>query len=188
MPFARSPAMSTLYSKVKVGGHPLHPMLIAFPVTFYTTTLFGFTVYALTGHLFWWRVGLWSNVAGVITAALAAVPGFIDWAVGIPRGTEAKRTGQKHMLLNLAALASFAANLYVQRHRWPADVLESGLAPSPQGAVVLSLLGFLLTVGAGYLGFSLVQTHHVGVDLTPDQERYEPGAHDATPPRPITQA
>src|SRR4051812_17247109 len=105
--------MSTLYSKVKVAGHPVHPMLVAFPVAFYSTALVGFGLYALSGSLLWWRIGLWSNLAGVIMAVIAAVPGLIDWTIGIPPGTKAKSTGRKHMLLNLGALASFTANLVV---------------------------------------------------------------------------
>lgn len=175
-----------MYSKVKIAGHPLHPMLIAFPVTFYATAALGFIAYALTGGFFWWRLGLWSNLAGVITALLAAIPGVIDWARGIPKGTEAKATGQKHMLLNVAALSCFALNLVVQRDRWPADILEAGLAPPPGAAVLLSLLGFCFTVAAGALGYKLVQTHHVGVQLNDEQQRFEP--RRAEPRRPITQA
>jgi uncharacterized membrane protein len=42
-----------VYSKIKIAGHPVHPMLVAFPVAWYTGTLAGFAVYAANGHLFW---------------------------------------------------------------------------------------------------------------------------------------
>jgi uncharacterized membrane protein len=193
-----------MYSKVKLGGHPIHPMLVAFPVTFYTTTLIGFAAYAITGNPFWWRVGLWSNVAGVATALLAAIPGFIDWSLGIPRHTAAKATGLKHMLLNLSALSLFIVNLIAQRNMWGWDavavmresvltpagavLIESAArAPDPRPALLLSGLGFLLTLLAGFLGWTLVQTHHVGVELTEEQKRLEPRRVE-TPSRPLAQS
>jgi uncharacterized membrane protein len=199
--------MATLYSKVKVGGHPLHPMLVAFPVTFYTTTLIGFATYALTGNLFWWRIGLWSNVAGVVTALVAAIPGFADWAVGIPKQSPAKATGLKHMLLNLSALALFTVNLVAQRNNWAQEdvtvlgegmgvisssgagalVVQAIIAPDPRLALLLSALGFVLTLSAGFIGWALVQTHHVGVLLTDEQQRLEPNGR-RTPPRSIVQS
>lgn len=193
-----------MYSKVKLAGHPIHPMLVAFPVTFYTTTLIGFAAYALTDNMFWWRVGLWSNVAGVVMAVVAAVPGIIDWAFGIPKHSMAKATGLKHMLLNLAALTLFLVNLLVHRNMWmeegvvvgtgvspggeAAVVVQSAvIAPDPRMALVLSAFGFLLTLFAGFLGWSLVQTHHVGVELSEEQKRLEPRA-PSTPSRPMVQS
>jgi uncharacterized membrane protein len=171
--------MSVLYSRVRIAGHPLHPMLIAFPVTFYTATLLSFAAYAATGDLFWWRMGLWSNVTAVLSAVVAAVPGFIDWSRGIPKRTRAHAVGRTHMLLNLAALAAFTINLIVQTNRWfelvrVARATMIVTPPSPVLAIVLSSIGLLFTIAAGYLGFSLVQTHHVGVDLSEEQQRLEP--------------
>lgn len=197
--------MSTMYSKVKIAGHPIHPMLVAFPVTFYTTTLIGFVAYALTDNLFWWRVGLWSNVAGVVMAVVAAVPGVIDWAFGIPKNSMAKATGLKHMLLNLGALTLFLVNLIVHRNSWMDDRVMMGAAevttgseaavvmesvvvgPDPRTALILSALGFLLTLFAGFLGWSRVQTHHVGIELSEEQKRLEPRT-SGTPSRPMVQS
>jgi uncharacterized membrane protein len=175
--------MPTMYSKVRIAGHPVHPMLIAFPVAFYTATLVSFAVYAATLDLFWWRMGLWSNAAGVITAVIAAIPGFIDWATGIPKGSPAKATGRTHMLLNVSALALFTINLLVQANRW-AEITSAARAtgelatPEPGLALVLSLLGVALTGAAGFFGWKLVQTHHVGVDLNEEQRRFEPSLLD----------
>jgi uncharacterized membrane protein len=98
------------------------------------------------------------------------VPGFIDWAFGVPTGSPAKATGLAHMICNVLALLTFAGNLLLQ---WP-----HRLDPQPPVglSVVLPAVGVLLTLAAGYLGWKMVQTHHVGVDLTPEQERLEPRA------------
>jgi uncharacterized membrane protein len=159
-----------MYSKVKVAGHPLHPMLVGFPVTLYAVTLGCFAAYALGAEPFWFRVGAYANLAGVCLAAVAAVPGFVDWAFGVPTGSPAKATGLAHMACNVLALLVFAANLWLQ---FP---LRLDPAPPVGLSVVLPGVGVLLTLAAGYLGWKMVQTHHVGVDLTPEQERLEPRA------------
>ena len=157
-----------MYSKVKIAGHPLHPMLVGFPVTMYVAALVCFAAVQFGADPFWFRVGVYANVAGVVTAAVAAIPGFIDWAFGVPAGTPAKATGMLHMLANLTALVVFAVNAFL--------IWDQRFAPNPEvgQALALSGIGVVLTGIAGFLGWMMVQTHHVGVDLTPEQRRYEP--------------
>jgi uncharacterized membrane protein len=162
-----------MYSKVKLAGHPVHPMLVGFPVALYTATLVCMATYAASDDPFWFKAGWYANVAGVVTALVAALPGFIDWAVGIPRGTAAKKTGLAHMLLNVTALILFAANAIVLRPQL--DVALPELGPG----LVLPILGFAATLVAGFLGWRMVQTHHVGVQLTPEQERIDPNVISA---------
>jgi uncharacterized membrane protein len=162
--------MPTLYSKVKVLDHPLHPMLVAFPVAFFTTTLVAFIVYATGGDPAWFRVGYGANVAGVVGALVAAIPGFIDW-ISIPNHLEAKRVGVLHMALNLAVVAIFAINLGLV-----GPALDEA-NPSATFPILLSGVGVLTLLVSGYLGWSLVQTHHVGVNLSREQEALEP-RHD----------
>ena len=157
-----------MYSKVKIYGHPVHPMLVGFPVAFYTGTLVAFIAYAASMNPFWYRVGCVANWAGVAMAAVAALPGFVDWAIGIPKHSAAKRTGLIHMALNVVTLLVFLVNGLVIMNHW-----DEALPPSGAG-IVLSAIGVLLTLPAGFLGWSLVQDHHVGVQLTPEQERLEP--------------
>jgi uncharacterized membrane protein len=156
-----------MYSKVKLFGHPVHPMLVAFPVAFYTATLVTFFVYAATIDIFWFKFATICNWVGVSTALLAAIPGFIDWAIGIPNGTPAKTHGLQHMVLNLFALGAFFISGVIQAAQWNA------FAPASGWGIVLSLIGVAATLGAGYLGWTMVQSDHVGVDLTAEQERLE---------------
>jgi uncharacterized membrane protein len=157
-----------MYSKVKLAGHPVHPMLVSFPIALYTATLVCMATYAANDNPFWFRAGWYANAAAVVTAIVAALPGFIDWAVGIPRGTAAKKTGLAHMLLNVTALILFAANVFVLRPELDAALPRLG------PGLVLPILGFAATLIAGFLGWRMVQKHHVGVDLTPEQERIDP--------------
>src|SRR5690242_4286941 len=101
-----------MYSKVKLADHPLHPMLVSFPIAFYVASLASFITYAATLNPFWFRVAFTANVAGVIMAVIAAIPGLIDWAVGIPNHTEAKASGLNHLICNGTALVLFAFNVY----------------------------------------------------------------------------
>jgi uncharacterized membrane protein len=153
-----------MYSKIKILGHPVHPMLVTFPIAFYTSTLIAFIIYALSGEPFWFRVGITANVAGVVMALVAATFGFLDWYLGIPSGTEAKSTGIKHMALNVTSLLLFLLALIFNAGEWNA------VAPVMRGAIILPLLGFLTTLGAGYYGWTLVQNHHVGVEFTSAEE------------------
>src|SRR5690606_30824676 len=131
---------------------------------------------AITRDVIWFRVGYWANVVGVIAAVVAAIPGFGDWAFGIPKHSTAKRVGLLHMTPNLAVPAVFAVNLLIQAPRMDQAV------PPAASAVVLSLIGVAGLLVSGYLGWSLVQTYHVGVDLSRDQQRFEPRERIETSP------
>ncbi len=157
-----------MYSKAKILGHPIHPMLVAFPVAFYTGTLVAFIVYAVTYDPFWCRLANIANWAGVVMAGVAAVPGLIDWATGIPRRSGASKTGLMHMGLNVAALVVFLVNAIAYSDH------KGDPLPAAGTGIVLSAIGVLLTLPAGFLGWSLVQDHHVGVQLSAEQERLEP--------------
>jgi uncharacterized membrane protein len=155
--------MATLYSKAKLLGHPVHPMLVAFPITFFSSTLLGSIAYLATGDRDWFRLAYFANGAGVVTALIAAVPGFLDWT-GIPSHLRAKQVGLVHLTLNLIVVAIFTLNLGMQG----AQLSEA--APAGWSGFVLSFLGVMLLLMSGYYGWTLVQTHHVGIDLTREQE------------------
>jgi uncharacterized membrane protein len=167
-----------VYSKVKIAGHPVHPMLIAFPVACYVGTLVGFAVYGANGHLFWLNLAIALNIVGVGTAVLAALPGFIDWAFGIPRDSGAKQAGLVHAALNVTTLGLFLASVAIYVTDW------NGPAVSATAGIVLSAIGVALTLAAGFFGWMLVQDYHVGVRLAPRQAEAEPEVQH-TPPTPL---
>jgi uncharacterized membrane protein len=156
-----------MYSKIKIAGHPIHPMLVAFPVAFYTAALAGFIYFAYYNpDVFWFKVAYLANAAGVIMAIVAALPGFIDW-LGIPSGLPPKRTGLLHMVCNVLALGAYGFNWYQICNLWNAT------APAPGNTVILTAIGFVLTIIAGFLGWTMVQKHHVGVEPLPAKEMVE---------------
>jgi uncharacterized membrane protein len=147
-----------MYSKVKIFGHPVHPMLVAYPVAFYTATLVCYIVYNSNGNAFWFKVAVLANIAGVVMAAVTAIPGFIDW-LNIPSDSRAKKTGLFHMTANVVALICFGITGWIQCPKW------NETSPTLGMAIPLTAVGFLLTLAAGFLGWTLVQKHHVGVDV-----------------------
>lgn len=158
-----------MYSKAKLGGVPLHLMFIAFPIAFYTTSLVAFLVYQFAiPETFWFQLGYFSTFAGVGTAVLAAIPGVIDWATGIPKESAGKKRGLIHAGLNVAALVLFSLNAYMLYGSWNTPMTDV------TGIWAIALVGVLFTIGAGYHGWELVAVHKVGVSLTPEQQRLEP--------------
>ncbi|MGH9104373.1 MAG: DUF2231 domain-containing protein [Acidimicrobiales bacterium] len=162
-----------MYSKVKVADHPVHPMLIAFPVAFYTGALAGFAVYTANAHQFWLNAAIALSIVGAGGAVLAALPGFIDLVFGVPRGSQAKVAGFAHGALNVTALGLFiaASVIYVGNWNGPPTGSTLGLA--------LSAAGVAVTFSAGALGWMLVQTYHVGIRLTHRQEEDETSVQQA---------
>lgn len=156
-----------MYSKIKIAGHPLHPMLVAFPVAFYTGALTGFAVYAANGHQFWLNLAIALSIAGAGGAVLAALPGAVDLMFGVPRSSQARRVGVAHGSCNVVALGLFiaAAVSYVGNWNGPPAETTLGLA--------LSAAGVFVTVAAGALGWMLVQIYHVGIELTASQAEDE---------------
>ncbi len=154
-----------MYSKIKIFGHPVHPMLVPFPIAFYTATLICAIVYGAQGDPFWFRAAYAANVAGVIMALVAGTFGFIDF-LGIPSGTHAKRHGYQHLVFNSGALLLFALNIWLNSGQWDAA------APVIRFGILLPLIGVLFMLAAGYLGWTLVQTDHVGVETITPEERY----------------
>jgi len=156
-----------MYSKVKIAGHPLHAMIVGYPIAFYTAALVAYIVYSVNADPFWFRVGVVANGAGVVMAVVAALPGFIDW-LAIPGAKKAKKVGLNHLLFNVSALLLFAVSFFMQWPKWNDAMPEVALA------IILTGLGFILTAIAGFLGASLIHNHHVGVSLTEEQKKLEP--------------
>ena len=151
-----------MYTKAGIARHPIHPMLVAFPIAFYVATAAALAVHVATANPFWYHAAFWANLAGVVMAVVAAVPGTIDLFTSVPPGTKARATGVGHMTLNLTALALLVLSALVIGH----GIYGIEHAMPNAAPLVLSLLGIAATVAAAAFGWTLVQTHHVGVKPT----------------------
>jgi uncharacterized membrane protein len=152
-----------MYSKARVAGHPIHPMLVAFPIAFYTATVALLLAYIGTHEVFWYRVAMVSNLAGITTAAIAVIPGTID-LFSLPANSRARATGLKHAGFNLLATGLFVVTALLLYRGWTQRVMVDGEyqfdATIP---LAMSVVAWVSMVVAGSLGWTLVQTHHVGI-------------------------
>jgi len=141
------------HSTAKVAGHPLHPMVIPFPIAFFVSTFVTDLIYLSTGRAGFAQASLWLLGAGIATALLAAVLGFTDF-LGEPR-IRALRQAWLHMLGNLLAVVLEAGNFLLRAGGKVENVAPAGVTLS---AVVVALLLF-----NGWLGWEMVYRGHVGV-------------------------
>jgi uncharacterized membrane protein len=152
-----------MYSKARIAGHPIHPMLVAFPIAFYTATVAMLLAYVGTHEVFWFRVAMVSNIAGISTALIAVIPGAID-LFALPPNSRARTTGLKHAGFNLLATGLFAITALLLYRAWTHRVMVDGEyvfdATIP---LAMGVVAWVSMVIAGSLGWTLVQTHHVGI-------------------------
>src|ERR687893_1960521 len=96
-------------SRAKLLGHPIHQMLIVFPLGLLAMAVV-FDLLAIgLGNGYWSEIAYWMIAAGVVTGLVAAPFGTIDW-FGIPSGTRAKRIGALHGVGNVVVVLLFAGS------------------------------------------------------------------------------
>lgn len=140
-------------STLKIAGHPLHPMLVPLPIGFLIGAFLTDVAYWLTGWASFAYFSTWLLVAGIATALLAAVGGFIDFA-GEPRIRQIRKAWY-HMFGNLLAVVLSVINLLVHMRDGSAAVLPEG--------IILSTVVAVLLLFNGWMGGELVFRHGVGV-------------------------
>lgn len=142
-------------SRVKLLGHPIHPMLIVLPLGSFISAVILDAVFMWSGNAAIGVVGFWNIAIGVIGGLIAAAFGFVDW-LGIPRATRAKRIGLLHGATNVVVVAMFAA-IWLGRNARPDRLPSTTDLTVEVGALLLALV-------AGWLGGELVDRLGVGVD------------------------
>src|SRR5687767_4557324 len=92
----------------RVIGHPLHPILVHLPIGLFVLSLI-FDVIALTRDGAYAEPAFYTMALGVLTALVAAAPGFADYS-DIRRDAPARKIATRHMILNLSAVALYIVN------------------------------------------------------------------------------
>jgi uncharacterized membrane protein len=141
-------------SKAKLLGHPIHPMLIVFPLGLLATAVAFDIVGLVQNDASWFHISFWMIAAGIIGGLLAAVFGLVDW-LAIPNNTRAKQIGLYHGGSNVVVVLLFIASWFMRR--------DNDGVPS-SSALVLSFIAVALALVAGWLGGELVDRLGVGVD------------------------
>lgn len=140
-------------STASLAKHPLHPMIIPFPIAFLSGALVTDVVWWARATEFWAQMSFWLIAAGVVTGVLAAILGLVDFLT-IER-VRAHAAGWIHLGGNALALILAAINLWL---RWD----DMTTAVMPWGIVLSVVIVILLTIG-GWFGGELAYRHKVGV-------------------------
>ncbi|MDB5698193.1 MAG: rane protein [Alphaproteobacteria bacterium] len=139
-------------STASVFGHPIHPMLVPFPIVCFVGALVTDIVYTRSANVMWSNFSIWLISAGLLIGGFAAVTGLIDYSGD--RRVRAIGAATVHMLLNIAVWVIELVNAFVHsRDGWTAVV--------PTG-ITLSAIAVALLAVSGWLGGTLVYRHGVG--------------------------
>lgn len=145
---------ATPRSTAKIAGHPIHPMLVMFPVVLLIGVFVFDILFAVTGALYWTTFGLVALALGIVMALIAAVFGLVDYLGD--RRIRALPAANRHLIANLAVVVLAIANLLWRYTGGPEWVLDLGIILS---AATVLMLGY-----SGWQGAALVYKHGVGVD------------------------
>jgi uncharacterized membrane protein len=135
-----------------IAGHPIHPMLIVFPVGLFIFSLICDLISLSAADAGVWRtVALYTMGGGFIGALAAAVPGLIDLLSVVK--TRVRKIALTHMVLNLIAVLLYAINLWLR--------IKSG---NYEAGLILSIVAVVLLSVSGWLGAEMVHRHGIGVE------------------------
>lgn len=140
-------------ARARLFGHPIHQMLIVFPLGLLATAIIFDIVALASNNGYWAELAYWMILAGIIGGVVAAPFGFMDW-MKIPGGTRAKHVGILHARGNVAVLLLFIVSWWMRR--------DDPRAPETL-ALALAWGGGALSLFTAWLGGELVDRHGIGV-------------------------
>jgi uncharacterized membrane protein/nitrite reductase/ring-hydroxylating ferredoxin subunit len=142
-------------SKAHFKGHPLHPILVSFPIAFFIGTV----IFDVLGLAYarddFYTTAMYLEIAGIGFALLAAIPGIIDYFFVIPPNSSAKKRGTRHGLINITMVIIFSVALMLRQKQEVSFMIIFGL----------EIAGIILLSIAGWLGGTLVFRNQIGVDI-----------------------
>ena len=151
-----------MQGKATLFGHPLHPILIPFPIGFFVGALISDIISAFSGAPIWPSLSVVLIGFGIVGALVATLFGFVDY-FSAPMSNNAKKVATTHMLLNLLTVLVFAVAFFVRYDK-----------PPSSSGYVLTVLGVVILGIAGSMGGHLAYHYGVGVN------------DDKVPPDPIS--
>ncbi len=157
-PHIRSVADKDISSAIAVAGHPLHAMLVHFPIAFVVATLGVDVFYWWSADPFWVQVGIWSASAAFLLGVLASIVGTLE-LLAVP-GIRVRVASWNHAIAAMVLVAIAGANAGLRLYH-PEQVLPNGL--------MLSTLASMAVAFAGWHGGKLVFDHGVGLIISTRQ-------------------
>lgn len=142
-------------SKANIKSHPLHPILVGFPIAFFAGTLFFDILALMQSGLYMERSAFYLNIGGIATGLLAAIPGLIDFHYTVPPHSSAKKRAVKHGIINTSVIILFVLAIILRKDQTGNRLIIIGIEAVGIG---------LLTI-AGWLGGTLVIRNQIGIDI-----------------------
>lgn len=165
--FRKTPPRKKKYTRkvpsvVAVNKHPIHPMLVVFPIAFLSTVLLTDVLYLVLRDEFWAVLSFWLNTAGLAMGLLSALFGIGDFL--LQREIRNHVSAWSHFIAAVMLLALAAAGVWL---RWPNPVA----AVWPWGLLLAAVTTAAVGV-VGWLGGTLSFRHGIGVygETPPDRD------------------
>jgi len=152
-PIEEKRALQETESRIAIHGHPLHAMLVAFPIALTMCVLGADLLYWWTGDDFWTRAAGWAAFGAFLMAVLAAITGTVELLI-VP-GIRNRSASWTHFILAMTLLSILGLNWLVRIDAAEEAVLPLGLA--------LSFLAAGMTAMTGWHGGKLVFDYQIGV-------------------------
>jgi len=151
-PIEERRALHTTESRIAIAGHPLHAMLVAFPIALTFCVLGADLLYAWTGDFFWARAAGWAAFGALVLGVLAGITGTVELLI-VP-GIRKRSASWTHFILAVMLLSLLGAN-------WAVRVGDPAGAVLPLG-LILSLVAAGMTAMTGWHGGKLVFDYQIG--------------------------
>ncbi|HEY3858763.1 MAG TPA: DUF2231 domain-containing protein [Gammaproteobacteria bacterium] len=145
---------------LRLGGHPLHPALVHFPVVCWTVIPVLDLGYLLTQAPAWWQASFWCGVVGAAMGLVAMCAGFMD-LMAMAEEHPGQAVAERHMMLMGSAWCLAVVALILQRPDRIPDAMQAW------GSFSLSAAGFLSLGLGAYQGARLVYDFGVGHNRDP---------------------
>ncbi len=140
-------------STVAILGHPIHPILVQFPIAFLVGATLSDVIYWFVRDSFWALAAYWLIVGGFVGGLAAALTGMLDF-LRIER-VRKRTAGWAHMVLNIIVMVLTLVNLLLRWNHPVSAVLPWGIVISLIAATALGI--------SGWYGGELVYRHKISV-------------------------
>jgi uncharacterized membrane protein/nitrite reductase/ring-hydroxylating ferredoxin subunit len=142
-------------SKASFKSHPIHPILVCFPIAFLTGTVIADIVSVFFNRPELAYTARLLNISGVVAGLVAAIPGIVDFLHTVPPASSGKKRAARHGMTNVLMLTIFII----------AFLLRDNPDMNPRLIIGMELVGLILMGFAGWLGGTLVYRNQIGVDI-----------------------
>lgn len=135
-------AAASIPARVRV--YPVHAILSAYPLAFFTGALIADITYANTAQMQWSNFAIWLITGGLIFGVLAVIAGIVDATMN--KGASNRRPWPHSVGVLLMMICALINAFIHSRDAWT-SVVPVGLA--------LSVIVTLLALATSWMGYSL---------------------------------